>query len=314
MGFFKDIRDVSRQGKELGDYHGGMPTWKQAMSDFRAVADDRGQGEVLRDGTPAGALVKGPPMPVEGDRFAMQILLEVQPPGGGAPYEVNYVFPAARMKAGLMPGQTVPIKIHPDDPRRIAVHWGAQQANIAAAGGDLAAAQQGMQNLYASTPDAAMRRAMEQRGEPAGATGGDVPERLAKLADLRRQAARAALTMADELELRVLVDQPFERAANGWLADPPPAIAAAGLRLCDQTLETLVYEGRHQDASMRLMNFLNWLGPKVDAVWRLTVRFDRAEGGRTQITALGRVDERTRTALGRWAAEHGRVVFAAGAG
>src|SRR4051794_23475243 len=153
MGFFKDIRDVSKQGKELGDYHGGMPTWKQAMSDFRGVADDRGQGEVLSKGTPSSAVVKGPPMPIEGDRFAMQILLDVTPPGGGSAYEVNYVFPAARMKAGLMPGQTVPIKVMPGDPQRVAVHWDAQKANIAAAGGDMAAAMQGMQNIYAGTPD-----------------------------------------------------------------------------------------------------------------------------------------------------------------
>jgi Short C-terminal domain len=203
MGFFKDIRDVSKQGKELGDYHGGMPTWKQAMSDFRGVADDRGQGEVLSKGTPSSAVVKGPPMPIEGDRFAMQILLDVTPPGGGAAYEVNYVFPAARMKAGLMPGQTVPIKVMPDDPQRIAVHWDAQKANIAAAGGDMAAAMQGMQNMYDGTADAAMRRATAERAgppsgpiptpDPAGpgatraAAGGDVTARLAKLNELRQQ-------------------------------------------------------------------------------------------------------------------------------
>jgi hypothetical protein len=120
--------------------------------------------------------------------------------------------------------------------------------------------------------------------------------------------------MADELELRVVVDEPFERVANGWLQSPPPVLADAGLRLTDQTLETLMYEGRHQDVGMRLMNVMNWFGPKVDAVWSLTVRFDPAQDGGTQITALGRLDEKTRVTLGRWAAERGRVVFAAGAG
>ena len=120
--------------------------------------------------------------------------------------------------------------------------------------------------------------------------------------------------MADELELRVVVPEPFERAANGWLESPPPVLEQAGLQLTDQTLETLMYEGRHQDTGMRLMNVMNWFGPKVDAVWSLTVRFDAAQGGGTQITALGRLDEKTRSALGQWAAERGRVVFAAGAG
>jgi hypothetical protein len=112
------------------------------------------------------------------------------------------VFPAARMKAGLMPGQTVPIKVMPDDPQRIAVHWDAQKANNAAAGGDMAAAMQGMQNIYNGTPDAALRRAMAERGgAPSGpipapapaappahaAGGGDVASRLAKLNELRQQ-------------------------------------------------------------------------------------------------------------------------------
>src|SRR3954447_13451172 len=141
-----------------------MPTWKQAVSDMKAVTDDRGQGEVLKEGTPASAIVKGPPMPIEGDRFAMQILLEVQPPDGRAPYEVTYVFPAARVKAGLMPGQTVPIKVMPGDPQRVAVHWDAQKANIAAAARDMAAAMQGMQNMSDGTAAAALRRAMAERG------------------------------------------------------------------------------------------------------------------------------------------------------
>lgn len=119
--------------------------------------------------------------------------------------------------------------------------------------------------------------------------------------------------MADELELRVVVDEPFDQVANGWLDSPPPAIVDAGLELTDQTLETLIYQGRYQDFGMRLMNMVSWFGgPKAEAIWNLTVRFDSAQGGGTQITALGKLDARTRAALGRWAAERGRVIFAAG--
>ncbi len=50
MGFFKDLKDVTKQGKALGDHHGGMPSWKQGMSDFRAVTDDGGETEVLKQG------------------------------------------------------------------------------------------------------------------------------------------------------------------------------------------------------------------------------------------------------------------------
>jgi len=66
MGFFKDMKDL----KKLGDHHGGMPSWKQAMGDVRAVADDRGEGEILEKGIAAKAICKGFPMPVPNDKFA----------------------------------------------------------------------------------------------------------------------------------------------------------------------------------------------------------------------------------------------------
>ena len=69
MGLFKDIRDVGKRGKELGDYHGGMPSWKQGMKDFRAVTDDGGEREVMKKGEPASAKVLGLPMQVPGERF-----------------------------------------------------------------------------------------------------------------------------------------------------------------------------------------------------------------------------------------------------
>ena len=105
MGFFKDMKDL----KKLGDHHGGMPSWKQAMGDVRAVADDRGEGEVLEKGIAAKAICKGFPMPVPNDKFAMQVPMEVHPPNG-APYEANYVFPTARQKAAMTVGMEVPVK------------------------------------------------------------------------------------------------------------------------------------------------------------------------------------------------------------
>jgi hypothetical protein len=198
MGFFKDMRDL----KKLGDHHGGMPSMKQAMSDVRAVADDRGEAEVLAKGTPATAIVKGFATPVPDDRFAMQVPLEVRPPGG-APYEVNHVFPTARMKAAISVGMEVPIKVHPDDPARIAVQWDAQQASIAAAGGDMAAATAGLQQTYGGVADAAYREAMASRaaqeaprtdqppavgaaaGEAPTGGAGDAAARLRQLSDMR---------------------------------------------------------------------------------------------------------------------------------
>ncbi len=174
MGLFKDMRDL----KKLGDHHGGMPSWKQAMSDVRSVADDRGEGEILKEGTPAKGIVKGFPNQVPDDRFAMQIPLEVHPPSG-EPYEVNYVFTAARMKAAITVGMEIPVKVDPNDPQRVAVQWDAQQASIAAAGGDMAAVQQGMQANYGNAADDAYRQAR------ANAAAEDPAAKLKKLGEMK---------------------------------------------------------------------------------------------------------------------------------
>jgi hypothetical protein len=187
MGFFKDMKDL----KKLGDHHGGMPSMKQAWGDMRAVADDRGEGEILEKGIAAKAVCKGFPMPVPNDKFAMQVLMEVHPPNG-APYEANYVYPTARQKAAMTVGMEVPVKIHPDDPQRIAVQWDAQQANIAAAGGDMNAVMGGMQATYGGAADAAMRQAQ------AGGAKEDPTERQKKLGELREQG----LLTDDEFEAK----------------------------------------------------------------------------------------------------------------
>jgi hypothetical protein len=127
---------------------------------------------------------------VPGDRFAMQILLEVHPPGGGAPYEVQYVFPSTRMKAAITVGMEIPVKVHPEDPQRIAVQWDAQQASIAAAGGDYAAVTQGMQSTYGNVADQAMRDAQAKSASE------DPAEKLKKLGEMRD----AGLITSEEFE------------------------------------------------------------------------------------------------------------------
>lgn len=188
MGFLKGIRDVKR----MSDHHGGMPSVRGAFKDLGALADDRGEHEVLEKGTPAKAVAKGFAEPVAGDRFAMHILLTVHPPSG-APYDVDYVFPTTRMKAAITVGMEIPVKIHPEDPQRIAVQWEAQQGAIAAAGGDSAAVMQGLQQTYGNVADDAMRQA-QAAGTPmpvppppgAAPAGDDDPAaKLEKLGQMR---------------------------------------------------------------------------------------------------------------------------------
>jgi hypothetical protein len=153
MGFFKAMKGA----KELGDYHGGMPRMRDSFKALEALCDDRGEKAVLKNGIPSKATVQGFTTPVPGDPFAMQIPLDVEPPGGGTPYRVNYVFPTARMKAAITVGMVVPVKVDPADPQKIAVQWDAQKAEIAAAGGDMAAVQAGLGSTYSGVADAAAR-------------------------------------------------------------------------------------------------------------------------------------------------------------
>ena len=112
----------------------------------------------------------------------MHIPIEVHP-REGEPYQVDYVFAAARMKAAISVGMEIPVKVHPNDPNKIAVQWDAQKASIAAAGGDMAAVQQGLSNTYSGAADAAMRQAMAN--QQAGAAKPDPAERLKKLGELK---------------------------------------------------------------------------------------------------------------------------------
>jgi uncharacterized protein YukE len=174
MGFFKTAKGL----KDLSQHHGGMPSMRQSFRDISALADDRGEKEVLEKGVPAKAVVKGFAEPVPGDRFAMHIPLEVHPPQG-APYQIDYVFPTARMKAAITVGMEIPVKVLPDQPERVAVQWDAQQASIAAAGGDMAAVMGGLQATYGGVADQAFRQAQ------ANAAAEDPAEKLKKLAQMR---------------------------------------------------------------------------------------------------------------------------------
>ncbi len=183
MGFFKTAKGV----KDLSQHHGGMPSMRSAFKDISSLVDDRGEQEVIKKGVPGKAVVKGFAEPVPGDKFAMHIPLEIHPPSG-APYTIDYVFPTARMKAAITVGMEIPVQLLPDQPARVAVQWDAQQASIAAAGGDMAAVMGGMQSTYGGVADQAMRQAQ------ANAAAEDPTAKLQKLTQMRD----SGLITADE--------------------------------------------------------------------------------------------------------------------
>jgi hypothetical protein len=133
------------------------------------------------------------------DKFSMGIELDVFPPEGGEPYKVQYTFPSARMKAPLSMGMEVPVKVMPDDPMAVAVQWDALKGSIAASGGDMAVAMQGIQNTYAGTADAAGRAYLADKEKADAAKAADDPaERLKKLTQLKD----AGLVSDDEYEAK----------------------------------------------------------------------------------------------------------------
>jgi hypothetical protein len=201
MGVFKDGFKAVKGAKELGDYHGGMPSISGAFKDIAALSDDQGQGEILQRGAPTKARVLG--FPVQVDKFSMGVELDVFPPAGGDPYKVQYVFPTARMKTMLSVGMEVPVKVLDDDPNAVAVQWDALKGSIAASGGDMAVAMQGIQNTYAGTADAAGRAylagkdAADAEAKQA-ADANDPAERLKKLGQLKD----AGLVSDEEFEAK----------------------------------------------------------------------------------------------------------------
>jgi hypothetical protein len=201
MGVFKDGFKAIKGAKELGDYHVGTPSVSGAFKDIKALTDDQGQGEILKHGTPTKARVLGFPMQV--DKFSMGVDLDVFPPAGGDPYKVQYVFPTARMKTMLSIGMEVPVKVMDHDPEAVAVQWDALKGSIAASGGDMAVAMQGIQNTYAGTADAAGRAYLAEKADADAkvaqeAAANDPTERLKKLSQLKD----AGLVTDEEFEAK----------------------------------------------------------------------------------------------------------------
>jgi hypothetical protein len=187
VGILDDLRNI----RETGAERGGMPNLRASRRDIHAIFDDRGEREILATGIIAKGVVRGFPQPIAGDRFAMQIPIEVHPPQG-EPYTIDYVFPTVRMRGAIVAGMEVPIKISREDPQKIAVQWDAQLANIAAAGGTQAAVMDGLAKTYGGAANAAMEQAMKNLRDgtggnlPAGTSGLDIQSRIEKLEELKK--------------------------------------------------------------------------------------------------------------------------------
>ena len=145
MGLFKSMKDLSKLTKEAQDlqaqrqaeagYKPGFGGQMQQMGDLISEATDQvtnlaeSEGDrprILAEGTAGQGVIVGMGTPIRGAKeFNLQIDMEVHVPGK-APYRVNneYLVPATAM---LGQGVSLPIKVDPNDPAKIAIDWDSAQ-------------------------------------------------------------------------------------------------------------------------------------------------------------------------------------------
>jgi hypothetical protein len=141
VGLFKGIKDlasITKQGKQLQEqqqkdagYKPGLGGQMQQMGDMLGQANEQlkeltDQGSdtnrILAEGIDGTAVIVGMGTPARGaQKFNLDLDLEVHV-SGRAPYRVanQYIVPAS---APLGQGVTLPVKVDPNDPAKIAIDW-----------------------------------------------------------------------------------------------------------------------------------------------------------------------------------------------
>ena len=145
MGLFKGMKDLSnltkqakelqRQQQEEAGYKPGFGGQMQQMGDMLSQANEQlaevtGQSgdrdRILAEGISGQGVVIGHGTPARGAQwFNMDIDMEVHV-SGREPYRVNnmYMVPAG---ASIGQGATLPLKVDPSDPAKIAIDWDSAQ-------------------------------------------------------------------------------------------------------------------------------------------------------------------------------------------
>jgi hypothetical protein len=146
MGLFKSMKDLSsltkeakqlqRQQQQEAGYKPGFGGQMQQMGDMLSEANEQladltdNSGEragILANGIPGQGVIVAHGTPERGAQwFNLDIDLEVHV-SGRQPYRVNnqYMVPAG---ATLGQGVTLPVKVDPNDPAKIAIDWDAAQS------------------------------------------------------------------------------------------------------------------------------------------------------------------------------------------
>jgi DNA-binding protein YbaB len=197
VGLFKGMKDLSsltkqakqmqRQQQEEAGYKPGMRGSFQQMGDMIGQANEMladigdSQGEraqILANGISGQGVIVAHGTPERGAQwFNLDIDMEIHV-SGRQPYRVNnmYMVPAG---ATLGQGVTLPVKVDPNDPSKIAIDWESaqrapQRGEVRTVGGS------GFSPAPAATPAPA---------PSGGAGGGDQIAELERLAKLRDSGA-----------------------------------------------------------------------------------------------------------------------------
>jgi hypothetical protein len=147
VGLFKSMKDLSsltkeakqlqRQQQQEAGYKPGFGGQMQQMGDMLSQANEQladltdssgERSQLLANGIPGQGVIVAHGTPERGAQwFNLDIDMEIHV-SGRQPYRVNnqYMVPAG---ATLGPGVSLPIKVDPNDPSKIAIDWdGAQRA------------------------------------------------------------------------------------------------------------------------------------------------------------------------------------------
>jgi hypothetical protein len=128
----------------------------------------------------------------------------------------------------------------------------------------------------------------------------------------RESFSRLGSVQTNEINVQILLAEPATTSMQSWKASPPDFLA--GFEPVDDSYNSLTYEKRFMEWPMKITNALSLglFGRQGESIWRVTVRFDAEGEDRTKATLVGKLDEKTRAALGRWATERGQIIHDGG--
>lgn len=195
MGLFKGMKDMAtmaKQGKQLQEQQQQQAGYKPGLSGQMAqmgdmleqgtkqlgeIVDQQGdQSRLMTEGIAAQGVIVAMGTPARGAmNYNLDIDLEVHVPGR-EPYRVanEYMVPGA---AQIGQGVTLPIRVDPNDPSKVAIDW--NQAASAPARGEIRPAGAG-----AASPEP-----QAEAAAPAAGGGVDTVAELERLAKLRDSGA-----------------------------------------------------------------------------------------------------------------------------